>query len=330
MHDQIFEKYPGVIEEAINAAPQTAYQWGAHKDEGGLFWATYKAVVRRDGAYHSKTSGFRDFNSELIDPITKRLATGWERAFQNRLPKTFELYTKDSSKILHQFHDMIEERAKQNGVGLASLASLKNQVYTYEQLFADLYTLLVTSMTEIQREANRDFTPTIVAIMSTVYDICAEERGPGSFMRMKGQMTAHVDHVRHHMFNAATETVKGHLGKMCKELQMTMETEVDRIAGAMRKDYMAVLGGVNIGEGAKTTVKEWEMRREVHQLLLGVDGQFEKVLDGKESDEEKEEEGDRMDGVVEGAKVEAGPSGETAMKDEETESFKGFNESEED
>jgi hypothetical protein len=64
MHDQIFEKYPEVIEEAIEAAPGTAQGWGAHKTNGGLVWATYKATVRRDGVY-TGASGFRDFNSDL-------------------------------------------------------------------------------------------------------------------------------------------------------------------------------------------------------------------------------------------------------------------------
>lgn len=65
MNDQIFDKYPDLIQEAIEAAPNTASGWGAHRNDGGLLWATYKAVVRRDGVYHSSSAGHRDFNSEL-------------------------------------------------------------------------------------------------------------------------------------------------------------------------------------------------------------------------------------------------------------------------
>lgn len=65
MNDQIFDKYPILIQEAIEAAPQTAEGWGAHRNEGGLLWATYKAVVRRNGTYHSASAGHRDFNLEL-------------------------------------------------------------------------------------------------------------------------------------------------------------------------------------------------------------------------------------------------------------------------
>jgi hypothetical protein len=36
MNEQIFDKYPDLINEAISAAPDTAQKWGAHKSEGGL------------------------------------------------------------------------------------------------------------------------------------------------------------------------------------------------------------------------------------------------------------------------------------------------------
>jgi len=36
MNDQIFNRYPDLINEAIEAAPDTAQKWGAHKSDGGL------------------------------------------------------------------------------------------------------------------------------------------------------------------------------------------------------------------------------------------------------------------------------------------------------
>lgn len=65
LNNQIFDKYPDLVQEAIAGAPDTAARWGAHRNEGGLFWATYKAVVRRHGVYHSSSAGHRDFNLDL-------------------------------------------------------------------------------------------------------------------------------------------------------------------------------------------------------------------------------------------------------------------------
>ncbi|KAF9700954.1 hypothetical protein EKO04_000363 [Ascochyta lentis] len=280
LNEQIFDKYPDLIQEAINAAPDIAQKWGVHRADGGLAWGTYKAVTRRNGVYQSPTAGHRDFNSELVDPIVKKLATGWERAFQNRLPKAFATFIADSGKILHKFHEAVEERARENGVGLASLSTLRTQIYTYEMLFGELNQTLTELMTNLQREANRDFTPTIASIMHTVYDVCAEEHGSGSFKRMKAHMAAHVERNRHSMFNKATLTVKSHLDSMCKKLQDLMEERADEIYMKMKADYLRVLGGVQVNTKAVMSREERAMRSEIKTLLNAVDARFEPIASG--------------------------------------------------
>ncbi|KAH3977063.1 hypothetical protein HBI56_016220 [Parastagonospora nodorum] len=283
MNAQIFDKYPELINEAIIAAPETASKWGAHKADGGLFWGTYKAVVRRDGSYHSATAGHRDFNADLVNPIIKKLATGWERAFQNRLPKAFDALCRDSGKLLHNFHEAVEERARSNGVGIASLTTLKMQIYTYEQLFADLNQVLLEKMNELQRDANRDFTPTIANIMHTVYDICANESGTGSYKRMKQHMSDYVERCRHHMFSDATLTVKRNLDSMCKALEDVMEERADEIYIKMKGDYTRVLGGgqVHFDQTAVLFNAERALRAEVMEVLKTVDAEFEPIARGE-------------------------------------------------
>jgi hypothetical protein len=248
-----------------------------------VVWATYKAVVRRDGQYESSSAGHRDFNADLVSPIVKKLATGWERAFQNKLPRAFESFVTDSGKLLHSFHQAVEERARNSGVGLASLAALKTQIYTHEQLFANLNQVLITKMTELQREANRDFTPTIANIMHTVYDICANEHGAGSFKRMKFHMSSYIDQCRQHMFNDATLTVKRHLDAMCKALEEVMEENAAKIYVKMKTDYMRVLGGLQIemDQTAHMPKNERTLRSEVVDILRSVDAQFEPIARGE-------------------------------------------------
>lgn len=211
----------------------------------------------------------------------KKLATGWERAFQSRLPKAFATFTADSGKILHRFHAAVEARARENGVGIASLSTLKTQIHTYELLFSELTQELTTNMTELQREANRDFSPTIAQIMHTVYEACAEEHGKGSFARMKAHMSAHVERARHSMFNAATLTVKGHLDAMCRALRELMEQRADDIFLRMKADYMRVLGGVQVGSAAVLPRAERVLRGDVMRLLNGVDARFETIAKGE-------------------------------------------------
>ncbi|KAF1844626.1 uncharacterized protein K460DRAFT_282081 [Cucurbitaria berberidis CBS 394.84] len=281
MKNQIFDKYPELINDAIEAAPNTASAWG-YKDMGGLAWATYKAVVRRNGAYHSSTAGHRDFNADLVNPILKKLATGWERTFTRRLPRAFDTYIANSGKILHAFHKAIEERAHENGVSLANLSILKTQIQTYEQLYKDLGAVLIEQMTALQREANRDFTPTIANIMHSVYDVCAFEHGQGSYKRMKEHMKNHVEHERHEMFYKATRTVEKHLGQMCKALQNSMETKADDIFLQMNRDYMQVLGGVVHHQPLMIqTTEETNLRSDVREILRGIEAEFEPIANGQ-------------------------------------------------
>jgi hypothetical protein len=308
MEDQIVDKYPDIIAEAAEAAqaaPHTVNGWGAHRSQGGMYWATYKATVRREGAF-TGAAGPRDFDAELVDPISKKFATSWERTFQNCLPNAFEVYTMNSSAMLKTFHEKVEERARGNGVSLASIGALKPQIYNYEQLFADLKEVLVQSMTELQRDANRGFTPTVKAAMLAVQDACDQEvgmlsplfsppkmsipfvqafdskpsSGKGQFLRMKSLMANFVDQARHTMFSNATQTVRDHLGKMCKELQQLMENKADDIFTGMRRDYLRVLGGVQINQTNEMSKEERMMRAEVKPLLMSVDEEFRKILEG--------------------------------------------------
>jgi hypothetical protein len=292
IHTHILNKHPELIAEAIKLAPEIARGWGAHKSEGGLFWATYKAIVRRSGVYQSSSAGFRDFNAELIEPITKRLATNWERTFQNRLPKVIDLYAQDSSRILHNFHAKVDDHARHNGVGIAQLALLQEQTHTYQRLFKEKFNELITTMTDLQREANRDFTPTIVSFLEAVYVMCTEERGPGSFMRMKAHMDAHVDSCRHQMFDQAMKKVKDNLDLMCGQLRSDMEARSEEIFGAVQHNYKSVFGGTTTGHNTTVSPEEKIMRSEIKKLLLGVDEKFQGLAKGRIEEVEEEMEVD--------------------------------------
>jgi len=62
--ENIYDKFAQAIAHAEAEAGPTSQRWGAHRDEGGLYWATYKAICRRDGAY-TNARGLHDFNAQL-------------------------------------------------------------------------------------------------------------------------------------------------------------------------------------------------------------------------------------------------------------------------
>lgn len=82
---------------------------------------------------------------------------------------------------------------------------------TYSAAFGDICQEAVTKLNEGQRELSRQFTPVIAAAMEPAYEQCNEERGKGSFARMKAAMAAHVGGKGDDMFQDAAEQVKASL-----------------------------------------------------------------------------------------------------------------------
>ena len=62
--ENIFDNYDIAIIAASTSALPTSQRWGARVPDGGLYWATYKAVVRRQGVF-TGSKGLNDFNSQL-------------------------------------------------------------------------------------------------------------------------------------------------------------------------------------------------------------------------------------------------------------------------
>jgi hypothetical protein len=181
LSENIYEKFDKVIQAAVDEANATAAKWGApvnreNRNAGGYFWSTYKAICRRDGVY-SNAQGLHDFNLQLTEPIIKQLGSDWEKAFARRLPHVLQSFTKSTKTLLQSFHQDVQNRAVKSGTGIAGLAMLGQQLQTYERIFQDLTTQMVTVIGERQRDANREFTPVIARRLLSAYQYCVAESG---------------------------------------------------------------------------------------------------------------------------------------------------------
>jgi hypothetical protein len=116
-----------------------------------------------------------------------------------------------------------------------------------------------------------------------VYDVCANEHGPGSYKRMKEHMTNFVTQYRQHMFHDATLTVKRHLDGLCKALEEVMEEKSDEIFAKMQLDYKRVLGGgqVQVNQEVLLPKAERALRSEVMEIMRSIDAQFEPIVRGE-------------------------------------------------
>ncbi|KAK5634142.1 hypothetical protein RRF57_009856 [Xylaria bambusicola] len=275
LQEHIFESIAATTPSAIQAAPDTAYSWGAPRCEGGLFWATYKATVRRQGVYCG-ASGPRDFNEELFDPISRRLATGWERAFQRCLPRILKAFAKEAVDELKQFHQTVKARAEERHSKTAGIITLSSQILAHARTLEALPGAINEKMTASQREASRCFTPVIQGEMDDAYIICTNEYGAGSYARMKAAMLDHVDTARHTMFDSATNEVKHELGIMCRNAMEDICAIIDTIFTTITTEYM--LGDTSSHMPKILTPSELEMRSRVYKVLLGSNKTFAPIL----------------------------------------------------
>jgi hypothetical protein len=63
------------------------------------------------------------------------------------------------------------------GAGSPGIALLGQQLRNYENIFTLLTQQMVEVINNLQREANREFTPVIAHNLATAYDWCAKESG---------------------------------------------------------------------------------------------------------------------------------------------------------
>ncbi|KAK3954249.1 hypothetical protein QBC32DRAFT_384967 [Pseudoneurospora amorphoporcata] len=288
---EIFDKY---LPLAADQALPTATGWGAHRDAGGLLWSTYRATCRRNGVW-AGASGLRDFNAELIEPIHTPLSTTWERTFQRRLPAVLTNFAKSTKLLLETFHREATMRTQQRGDSYHRIAVLAQQLHTHGQKVAELPDALNAIVQDLQRDANRSFTPTIQTQMESTYQACAEERGPGCFKRMKDIMVGHVGAHRMTMFQAATRVVQDQLDLMCREVKKRLQDEADDLHDILRRDYLGALIGAEVAGRKGLPRAERALRAEMVPLLQKIDPVFAPVVKGEPEEPEKVEEPGRKE-----------------------------------
>ncbi|KAK3324641.1 hypothetical protein B0T19DRAFT_429037 [Cercophora scortea] len=284
----VYDQFDTYIPTAVEAALPTAIGWGAHKDMGGLLWATYKATCRRNGVYCG-ASGPRDFNAELFEPIAKHLAGNWERAFQRRLPAALESLSRNVSSLINNFHREATAKALERGTNFNSLNILGQQLQAHVQRVTGIPAMIRTMIQELQRDANRMFSPVISEKMTPAYDECTNERGPGSFKRMKDAMARHVETNRATMFREATGVVQGQLEQMCTQIEEAMTIELQDLYARVARDYLAVLVGSDASAMQGLSRAERMLRQEMLPILDRADLYFSgdvKMEEGLESDED--------------------------------------------
>ena len=242
LKDRLFDAMPAAIDAAKSKAGDTAVRWGAHKSEGGLDWATYKAVCRRDGVF-TGSGGLHNFNAQLLEPVMQRLAGPWEQIFTRRLPGALNGLPNSAGHVLTAFHNETEKRAIRNGSSIAAFQMLKQQIAVYRETLKAAMGETKGQVTEKQRDANRELEPRLQQAMLAAYQVCNDEVGKGQYNRMKVHMTGHVEQSKSMMFDQCINHVRSIITKMLKDVEEDLLDKTDKIYMAMEKEYTSIVLG---------------------------------------------------------------------------------------
>ncbi|EHL03633.1 putative GTPase SLIP-GC [Glarea lozoyensis 74030] len=263
--ENIFSNFPALVQQVAAEATSTAQRWG-DRNNGGFYWSTYKALCRRSGVFQNGT-GLHDLNADLAEPIMKSLANNWEKAFGRRLPGVLENFSKKSKSFLYAFHKEVETWCVKNGIGVAGLGMLGQQLRNYEATFTDLVGVMKGFINDIQRDANREFTPAIASKLASAYEFCASEVGPGQLVRMKRHMGEHIEDTRSAMFRESVDAVQTRLVTMCKQVAEEMAAKTEEVWSIMNRDYTQVNSGTQLPEGEQMPKWERNLRAEIANML---------------------------------------------------------------
>lgn len=297
LQDHVYDKFPTAITSSKNEADDIQARWGApvnreNRAQGGLYWATYKATVRRDGVFSAN-----DFNHDLTEPILKHVTPGWEKVFSRRLPQTLSGFAGEIIQILTTFHNDVEKRAIRNNLSVAPFQMLKSQLSTFKEVAQDAANSAKDFIITQQKDINRSFVPKITEAMVPVYINTTTEVGPGQYKRMKAQMEAHVRTAKLTMFHASLEYVQDLLKKMVKDAEGVMLTKIDSVFVVIKRDYESVVIGKsrNAKQNPSLPMQQRKLRKEIFDIIDNVASVMDDVLDPAKQDTKERSDQDAKD-----------------------------------
>lgn len=170
-------------QQAEFAAGSTADAWGASED--GLHWSTYRAVVKRDGAYTNRKGDTYDFNKDLSALFEKYFASGWEECFHRIIPKHLKSLGMGQGLNLNSFHELIAGRANTLGFGVARIQVLGQRLRIWKDRCAVQGDELIKTISDMQKGISRDIVPVIKKRMCPSYRANAHLKGKWSIIDLK-------------------------------------------------------------------------------------------------------------------------------------------------
>ncbi|KZT24461.1 hypothetical protein NEOLEDRAFT_1134832 [Neolentinus lepideus HHB14362 ss-1] len=258
--DGLEEKMQTGAEQAAASAVTTSDTFAA-----SVHWATYRATLRRHGTFR------QDLNVDLINPMTRNIASSWSKVFEADLFSTFEMSSKAAIKKLVK---EVEESAAPTFKD-----RVRNQAeLSLEEANVSLAKMLDTvreTMNAEQKEVSRCLAPHVQDQLVDGYDRAMEERGRGSVARQKAVFHDFIDDVKDEVFTGGADVIMTRLTHAATAVGEALEEALAALAEKVEVS-LAVLW-----EGQRDDPSQIRKRLEMVTQMTEITGQVQLWLEAE-------------------------------------------------
>jgi hypothetical protein len=250
-HQEIFEqRLQLAIENAQTVADRVLDDWSV------IHWATLKALVVRNGAFVSPSTGKRyDLNADIVDPLLKAIPFVWDDFFGRHFDTSLAELKGQLEGRVEVFLERLKYEAKHTGAfDEVVLGNLSGDIEVSRkslelQIKLALYELKRT-ITRTRVELAASITATIAKQMEPAYERARLEKGAGLKTRMLNILRGHARPGFRQMY----ETVQQDLTDGIINLKVQFTGELARLIKYIAGQADRVLS--NLGGGIVATQTE--------------------------------------------------------------------------
>ena|SRR5438046_7541742 len=106
------------------------------------------------------------------------------RSFSRRIPKALSHFATKCENIVDSFHKDVESRTSSTASYSELFQTLASQLHTYHSSFQQVALSAKQIVNSRQREANREFIPSIAQSLHLTYNTCGQAKGKWPFRLM--------------------------------------------------------------------------------------------------------------------------------------------------
>lgn len=259
----IVERVIKIFEDGAKAAQEKALiivdEW-TDPDAAGLRYQTYRAVVRRGGAF-AKQNRNLDFAEDLLKPLLTHIDGVWNNVFNERIPRRLEDLRRDLKNTVKQYTQSLDQNAEFLAVASKTAVMYRKQVSIFKAELVRSVDEIEGNIKSHQQETNRLFSGNVQEELKRICTALDNDSGKGVFARIKTGMHAGVAGIRERIFKESVQIVERRLTSGIEELTAKFVKDMSATCNKSRVDCRRLFakkirGGKSISAKHKAAIQE--------------------------------------------------------------------------